>query len=48
LATYATGRVMGFADRPALDKIVEASAKRQYGFRDLLHTIIGSELFLQK
>jgi hypothetical protein len=48
LATYATGRVMGFSDRPAIDAVVAASAKTEYGFRELLHTIIHSDLFLQK
>src|SRR5262249_40397580 len=48
LATYATGRVMGFSDRPTINKIVQQTATKQYGFRDLLHTIVGSELFLQK
>jgi hypothetical protein len=48
LATYATGRTMGYADRPAIEAIVSASAARQYGFRELLHTIVRSDLFLQK
>lgn len=48
LATYATGRVMGFSDRPTLDEVVRTAGKTEYGFRDLLHKIIQSDLFLQK
>jgi hypothetical protein len=48
LATYGAGRGMEFSDRAELDKIVEASAAKNYGFRDLLHFVIQSNLFLNK
>ena len=48
LATFGTGREMGFSDRPAIAAIVQANAQKRRGFRDLLHELIQSELFLTK
>ncbi|MCA9086618.1 MAG: DUF1592 domain-containing protein, partial [Planctomycetaceae bacterium] len=48
LAVYMTGRAMGFADRPELDRITESVASQGYGFRHLLHEIVQSEVFRQK
>jgi hypothetical protein len=48
LAVYATGRGMGFSDRPELDRITTAVIKKGNGFRDLVHEIVQSELFQTK
>jgi hypothetical protein len=48
VATYGTGRGMGFSDRPELDRITLAVAQKKNGFRDLLHEVIQSPLFLYK
>ena len=48
LATYGTGRGMGFADRDELERIVQQVADREYGFRDLLHAVVQSRLFRHK
>ncbi len=45
LATYGTGRSLGYSDRPELAKIVEAAAKKNYGFREMLHAVVQSKLF---
>ncbi len=45
LLTVALGRAVGFSDRPALDAIVAAVRKQDYGFRALIHEIVQSELF---
>lgn len=48
VATYATGRGMGFSDRPAVDRIAKAVATKNYGFRDLVHEVIQSDIFRSK
>ncbi len=48
LAVYASGRGMGFSDRPELDRIANAVATKGNGFRDLLHAVVQSELFRTK
>jgi hypothetical protein len=48
LAVFATGRVMGFSDRPALKALVHENAKAGRGFRDLIHRLVQSELFGNK
>jgi len=48
LLTFATGREMGFSDRPEIDRIVAASATRQYRIRDLVHQVIASRIFQQR
>ena len=48
VATYLTGRSMGFSDRPELERITAAVAKRGYGFRDLIHEVVQSEIFRNK
>ncbi|MDA7921846.1 DUF1592 domain-containing protein [Verrucomicrobiales bacterium] len=45
---FATGREMGFSDRPEINQIVKESAKKGHGARDLLHLVITSKLFRQK
>jgi hypothetical protein len=48
LAVYGSGRAMEFSDREELEAIVQAAAARDYGFRDLLHLVIQSKIFLNK
>ena len=45
LATYASGRRMGFADRNEIERIVRHVSERGYGFRTLVHEVVQSELF---
>ena len=48
LLTFATGREMGFSDRPALKQLVAASARKGHRIRDLLYLVISSEIFRTK
>ena len=48
LSVYATGRGMGFSDRPELDRIASAVAAKGNGLRDLLHEVVQSDLFKTK
>jgi hypothetical protein len=48
LTTYATGRGLGFSDRAELDRITQTVAERGYGFRDLVHEVVQSDLFRTK
>lgn len=48
LAIFATGRELGFSDRAAIEAIVKANAQQNRGFRDLIHLLLQSELFLTK
>lgn len=48
LAVYGSGRAMEFSDREELEKIVQAAAAQGYGFRDLLHLVVQSKIFLNK
>jgi hypothetical protein len=45
LLTYALGRRIGFSDRPEIERIVKATAEREYGLRTLIHEIVQSDLF---
>ncbi|MEO2015794.1 MAG: DUF1592 domain-containing protein [Fuerstiella sp.] len=45
LLTYALGRRVGFSDRQDIQKLVESSARNDYGFRSLIHEIVQSEMF---
>jgi hypothetical protein len=45
---YATGAPVGFADRPAVEKILDKTADRRYGMRSLIHEIVASTLFQTK
>jgi len=47
-ATYACGRPMGFADRAELTRIARSTAAKKFGFRDLIHEVIQSGIFLSK
>jgi hypothetical protein len=48
LLTFATGRELGFSDRSEVTRIVTQSAAQGYGLRDLIHTVVQSEIFLHK
>jgi len=48
LAIYGTGRGLEFCDRAEVDRITLAVAAKNYGFRDLVHEVIQSKLFLYK
>jgi hypothetical protein len=48
VATYGTGRGLEFCDRAEVDRITQAVAAKNYGFRDLVHEIVQSKLFLHK
>jgi hypothetical protein len=45
LTVYATGREVAFADRPALDRLVEETEKQGGGIRTLIRELAASELF---
>lgn len=48
LLTFGTGREIGFSDRPEIERLVQATAANGYGVRDIIHAVIGSEIFLTK
>jgi hypothetical protein len=48
LLTFATGREMGFSDRVEIERIVSESAAHGHGVRDLIHLVVGSEIFQSK
>jgi hypothetical protein len=48
LLIFATGREMGFSDRPEIARIVQQSAQRQYRVQELIHQVIASRIFHEK
>jgi hypothetical protein len=36
---------MGFSDRPAIEQVVQNIARKNHGFRTLIHEIVQSETF---
>lgn len=48
LLTFATGREMGFSDRPEINQIVAKSGETGYGLRDLVLLAVSSEIFKNK
>ncbi|MEC5125668.1 DUF1592 domain-containing protein [Verrucomicrobiales bacterium BCK34] len=48
LLVFATGREMGFSDRPEINEIVRKSAETGHGVRDLIQLVISSQIFRQK
>ncbi|QDU27004.1 hypothetical protein ETAA8_20880 [Anatilimnocola aggregata] len=48
LITYGTGAPPETLDAPQLEQIVSRVKAKEYGFRDLIHAIVASELFQQK
>ena len=48
LAVYATGAPVRFSDREEIEKILQRTAKKQYGVRSLISELVQSDLFLTK
>jgi hypothetical protein len=48
LVTYATGAPVSFADRAAVEKVLDRTADSRQGMRSLIHEIVQSKLFLTK
>ncbi len=48
LLTFATGREMGFSDRPEINAIVAKAGEDGYALRDLFLLCVDSEIFRQK
>ncbi|MSU37180.1 MAG: DUF1585 domain-containing protein [Pedosphaera sp.] len=48
LMIYATGAPIRFSDRPVIEKIVNKNRSQGYGVRLLVHSIVQSDLFLEK
>jgi hypothetical protein len=48
LLVYGTGAEVSFADRAAVDEIVDAAASGEYGLRSLVHGVVTSPVFLSK
>ena len=46
--TFGTGREMGFSDRPEIERIVQRTASRGYGVRDILYEVVASDIFQSK
>jgi hypothetical protein len=48
LLVYATGSPVGYADRAAVEKALNAAAPGRYGLRTLVHEVVQSEMFRTK
>lgn len=48
LTIYATGAPIRFADRPAIERLVQRTRKHGHGVRSLIHELVQSDLFLNK
>lgn len=48
LLAFATGREMGFSDRPEIKEIVKRTGEKGYGMRDIIRFIVTSEIFREK
>jgi len=48
LMVYALGRRLSFADRDDVDRITQATLKRDLGFRELVQHVVASEAFQSK
>jgi hypothetical protein len=48
LVTYSTGAPIGFADRAAVEQVLDRTTDGRYGIRSLIHEIVQSPLFLTK
>lgn len=48
LLTFATGREMGFSDRPEIDHLVKELGTNGDGLRTLVHLVVQSEIFRNK
>ncbi|MFI4877166.1 MAG: DUF1592 domain-containing protein [Blastopirellula sp. JB062] len=48
LLVYGTGAPIAFADRDAVEAIVDETANDDFGLRSILHAVVASPLFLSK
>lgn len=48
LLTFATGRPMGFSDRAEIEKLVARSKEKDHRLRDMIYTIVQSDIFRSK
>lgn len=48
LVMYGTGGSISFADRAAIDEIVERAKMDEYGLRSIIHAVVTSGIFLSK
>ncbi len=48
LVTYATGHPVGPGDRAAIERILAGAKESDFGLREIVHTIVASELFQRK
>jgi len=48
LVVFGTGGPISFADRQAIDEIVDQAAAEDYGFRSIVHAVVTSPMFLCK
>ncbi len=48
LVAYSTGCEIQFADREAIEKILDRCRPSEFGLRSMIHEVIQSELFLNK
>lgn len=48
MVVYGTGEPVHFADREAVERMLDQTAERRYGIRSLIHEIVESPLFLSK
>jgi hypothetical protein len=48
LLTFATGRELGFSDRPVIDAIVRKSTAKGHAVRDIIELVVMSEIFRSK
>jgi hypothetical protein len=46
--TYALGRELGLADRPAMQAAIEAIQRENLSLRSLIHAVVSSEVFQSK
>ena len=48
LAIYATGAPISFSDREAIEQVLDQTAANRWGVRSIIHSIVQSDLFLNK
>ena len=48
LVLYSTGAEIQFADREVIEDILRRLRSQGYGFRDVIHAVVQSRLFLEK
>ena len=48
LLVFGTGREMGFSDRSEIDRLVAGSKTHDHAMREMIHSVVQSELFRTK